>query len=976
LHYKSLYTIKFKLLIMRVLLVFFAFMLISLMSFSKSVTIESARLVADNFYKQGVKLKNLELVDSFSNSFKGITTYYVFNYSGGGFVIVSADDAVIPILAVSDTGYFDSEMSNPSVKYWFNEYNQQITDIITSNIDNTQTLEEWNKARSNTLRNSLTEVGPLLTTTWDQNCYYNELCPYASCSCDHVWTGCVATTMSQLMKYHSFPEHGYLSHSYYHHEYYQQYANFDTTHYSWAAMPNSVKSANQSVATIMYHSGVAVNMNYDREGSGAISEDVPWALMAYFNYDPLTISYKKQNNFTGTEWNNLIRSELEAGRPVYYSGNDTKVGHAWVCDGYRSSDNKFHMNWGWSGSANGYYTIGSLNPNGYLPNQDNSVVIGIKPGNPNLVARITNITNNQTFTIDSRLAIDVSVLEGFATTVKLFVDSTEIHSTSYNKFNFGWNANTIGLGFHTLKVVALNATDTVSFPVTIGINNWSPQVSGFSFGKRIQYINAVNSNVAWATSYDGSLQDFYLNQKFTRTINGGGTWIPGIITNSVGLLPSMIFALNADTAYCPMYSMNAWPGNPRGIYITRNGGLTWDRQTSASFNNATSFPNVVHFFNKKDGWCMGDPINGEFECYTTSNGGIDWLAVPAANLPDPVSDEYGTAGYYSSVGNNIWFATNKGRVFRSNDKGLSWDVSVTTFSDKLIDVVFATHLHGIVQNRDSANIGALSETSDGGITWQSVAARGPVLALDLEYVNGTENTWVSTGVGENAKGASYSFDGGHTWQLFKGTETTQYVVTDWVNNRTGWAGGFSVNSNQGGMFKFTGTLQPLAPLASPQNVNYTALGENMMLRWEVPNTSGNVTGYNIYRDGVFLNTTNDLFYIDSQLVNGFYKYCISALYVDGESVSNCITTSLSIDDDEQSDRMVNMFPNPCTDILNIESNILFTSVWILNFTGQLVYSNSYNGYQMQIITSAFDAGIYFVSVKTEDGFITRKISIQ
>lgn len=961
---------------MKILFTLSASFLIASMAYGKSVTMESARQVADNYFKQGSLLKNLTIADAFSETFKGITTYYVFNYSGGGFVIVSADDAVIPILAESSTGYFDSIIINPSVKYWFDGYNQQIIDIITSNLDNTQTLKEWSKIKSNTGKNSFSEVGPLLTTTWDQNCFYNAYCPPDGGPCGRVWTGCVATTMSQLMKYHGFPEHGFLSNSYFHHQYYEQNAEFNTTNYNWSAMPNSVTSANPSVATIMYHAGVAVNMKYGPDGSGAHSEDVPWALVAYFNYDPSTIAYKERNNFTETEWSNIIKSELDAGRPIFYSGTDGTTGHAWVCDGYRNSDDKFHMNWGWSGAANGYYAIGSLNPNKYKPNQNNSVVVGIKPGNSKLVARITNITNNKTFTIDSRLAIDVNIVEGFATTVKLIVDSTEVYSTSHNKFIFNWNANSIGLGFHILKVVAFNESDTVCFPVTIGINNWSPQVSGFSYGNRVQYIDAVDSLVAWATSYDGSLQDNYLKQKFTRTINGGKIWTPGIITNTVGLLPSMIFALNADIAYCPMYLNFAWLVNPVGIYVTRDRGLTWSRQTSALFDNKASFPNVVHFFNKNEGWCMGDPVNGEFECYTTINGGNTWSRVPGEYLPDPISGEYGIVAYYSAVGNNVWFGTNKGRVYRSGDKGYKWDVSYTTFSNNVIDVEFATPLHGLAQVRDTAATGALSETFDGGITWHSVASKGPLLAFDLKFVPGTENTWVSTGVGANAKGASYSFDGGHTWQLFKGSELTQYLATDWVNNRNGWAGGYSVNYNDGGMYKFTGILQPLAPLASPENLKVIASGNNVKLNWEVPLTLGRVTGYNIYRDGVLLSTTTDLFYNDNELVNGFYKYCISALYVDGESVSNCITTSLSIDDNEQPERQVNMYPNPSMDILNIESTIPFSSVQIYNFAGHLVYSNNFNGYSKQILTSAFDAGIYLVCVKTKNGFITRKISVQ
>ena len=182
------------------------------------------------------------------------------------------------------------------------------------------------------------DVSPLLTTTWDQGCYYNALCPSDPSgiyTCGHVYTGCVATAMSQIMKYHNFPPQGVGSHSYEDPPYGLQNADFGNTNYNWSSMPNNVTNSNTPVATLMYHAGVSVNMQYSTSGSGAYNENVPYALMNYFNYNPeIVIQYK--SNFSHLEdFKNLIRTDLNQQLPVYYSGSNPSEGHAFVCDGYR-----------------------------------------------------------------------------------------------------------------------------------------------------------------------------------------------------------------------------------------------------------------------------------------------------------------------------------------------------------------------------------------------------------------------------------------------------------------------------------------------------------------------------------------------------------------------------------------------------------------------------------------------------------------
>ena len=194
-------------------------------------------------------------------------------------------------------------------------------------------------------------VGPLLVTTWDQIAPYNALCPSdpnARPDCNgRVLTGCVATAMAQIMKYHEHPPQGVGSHSYTHSTYGTLSANFGDATYQWSNMPPALTAESSSdVATLMYHCGVAVEMDYGAEGSSP-TKDVPNALSTYFGYDQ-SIKHIYQSNYKSDDWYTILRTELDAGRPIYYSGDNGVDGHAWVCDGY-NSENHFHFNWGWGG---------------------------------------------------------------------------------------------------------------------------------------------------------------------------------------------------------------------------------------------------------------------------------------------------------------------------------------------------------------------------------------------------------------------------------------------------------------------------------------------------------------------------------------------------------------------------------------------------------------------------------------------------
>ena len=227
-------------------------------------------------------------------------------------------------------------------------------------------------------------VLPLCHTYWDQAPYYNALCPGGSV------TGCVATAMAQIMKYWSYPSVGISSSCYndgppfYSQNYGTLCASYDTSHYAWSKMQNNpLGGPNNQIAKLMYDCGVSVDMDYSPTGSGAFVDggnpSAQYSFPTYFGYDATTINFAQYYSNQQSSFIALLENELNNHRVMQYEGNDpNNGGHSWVCDGY-SATNEMHMNWGWSGNDNGYFTVSSLNPAPFDFSQIIGVVYGIQP---------------------------------------------------------------------------------------------------------------------------------------------------------------------------------------------------------------------------------------------------------------------------------------------------------------------------------------------------------------------------------------------------------------------------------------------------------------------------------------------------------------------------------------------------------------------------------------------------------------------
>ncbi len=169
------------------------------------------------------------------------TYFYIFNCGAKGFVIVSGDDVVSPILGYSDEVQFEANNIPSNTKKWFENYINQIRAAIDNNLQATNEIaEDWQSLKSGTATGGglkRAAVTPLIQTKWNQSPYYNALCPYDSKYSDRAVTGCVATAMAQVMKFWNYPATGSGFHSYNHSTYGTLSANFGSTTYQWASMP-------------------------------------------------------------------------------------------------------------------------------------------------------------------------------------------------------------------------------------------------------------------------------------------------------------------------------------------------------------------------------------------------------------------------------------------------------------------------------------------------------------------------------------------------------------------------------------------------------------------------------------------------------------------------------------------------------------------------------------------------------------------
>ena len=321
---------------------------------------------------------------------------HAFNRPGGGWIILSSDDCSVPVLGHSDTGALSAGNLPSNMRAHLDRMTSDIARLSSSGVAPAPAIRAMWSAAPSRVRKASASVY-LQTANWNQQGYYNDTVQDKLGTSKNVCTGCVATAMAIVLQYNHWPEKGtgtiesYTSKAtrddYGVNETYTVPAtDISSYYYDWDNMPSELSSSStqaqkDAVADLMFHCGSMVQMTYSSAGSGAYSEDIIPALAKHMSYSA-SARLVTRCNYSTYDWLEMLKSELDAGRPIIYGGSSEEDGgHQFVLDGY-NSDNEAHVNWGWGGDANGWFAVNYLGDDsyvGYVFNYYDNAIISLAP---------------------------------------------------------------------------------------------------------------------------------------------------------------------------------------------------------------------------------------------------------------------------------------------------------------------------------------------------------------------------------------------------------------------------------------------------------------------------------------------------------------------------------------------------------------------------------------------------------------------
>ena len=501
----------------------------------------------------------------------------------------------------------------------------------------------------------------------------------------------------------------------------------------------------------------------------------------------------------------------------------------------------------------------------------------------------------------------------------------------------------------------------------IGQTGWTLVNSNLNTGQGVGQISIGMNNPqalwAYGIAADGSILDVY-----TKSTDAGQTWTKGTFNAGSGL--SQLFAIDETTCWAVFNT-----GNNQGLYKTTDGGAHWAKQGSAY--GSGSFADLMHFFDNLNGVAVGDPNGGYFEIYTTTDGGTTWNRVAQSDIPDPGSGEYGITGDYSSVGDNIWFGTNAGRIFHSTDKGYTWTASLTAYgATETVAPMFADANNGFAF-RSYLDLGiepTINLTTDGGATWTSWTVGGSWYARYNTYVPGTTATYVGSTSAAGSNGICYSYDGGHNWTSIN--DGYDFQASSWVDVATGWAGSIaSAKKSTGGMFVFTG--DSLLPLQAKFEADYTAIALGQSINFTNESHGFPVSSVWVFEGGspgtytgatpppITYNTPGS-FNVTLKVYNSYTADTLiktDYIYVGGVGINDLSNVSISV------------YPNPAHEMLNVRANFDVQQAQLTDLVGKLVIEMVPTTREFSLNTSALNPGTYLLKLTIHDKPFIKKIVV-
>ncbi|MCK9449750.1 MAG: thiol protease/hemagglutinin PrtT [Bacteroidales bacterium] len=423
---------------------------------AKNVSLETASQLAVNVFseKTGLAKSLLEIKEIISIRNGDLVLYRIFNFSPNGYIVVTADDNVRPVIGYGLKSNFDFAKAPPALIYLLNEYKNELEYIIENklNVDEENTVT-WRKySDKNYVPNRSYTLGDnLIKTTWGQRSPYNSSCPLDPNTGRRCLVGCTAVALGQILNYWNckvFPDG---TKTYFPNIYFQSplTVNFYDQNYDWDIISTQPASA----ADLLYHCGVAIGVNYSETATSGISYNVEQALINYFGFQTLGLQPKNEDM---TTWINMLKNDIDKGRPIYYAGINTTVypntGHAWVIDGYKQTD-EFHCNWGWDGEHDDYYYLANLIPGTSNYNSNQQAIIGAEP-----------------------ILDDCFKLDGLSTIC--FPDTTQYKVTIPSTASVIWgkSTNLTQIGSNTNTIFKVRASGSGNGFVTATIKNSQGQV--------------------------------------------------------------------------------------------------------------------------------------------------------------------------------------------------------------------------------------------------------------------------------------------------------------------------------------------------------------------------------------------------------------------------------------------------------------------------------------------------------------------
>ena len=924
---------------MKKILLYFSFSIIALNLLADPVDPTTAAKVATNFYRQQVMANSQMSKTKAQIILQDVTAQtpyqhmYVFNAAdGNGFVLVAGDDRSIPILGYSDEGSFVFDSLPNNARSWILHYEQEIAYIVEHDAEPYETTaDEWKTLRKGgTLATKGGSVDPLVKTQWSQSPYYNNLCPYNSSVNKRTVTGCVATAMAQVMKFWNHPAQGRSYHSYNCDYYGTQSANFANTTYDWSNMPSKLTSSSSStqvnaVATLMYHCGVSIDMNYGYDGSSASTQNVPTALISYFKYDN-GARYVQKNSYSESGWTTLIQTELNAGRPVVYRGQG-EGGHAFVCDGYNSS-NQFHFNWGWGGYCDGYYSTSNLAPgtggtgagNGtYTVNQ--GAVIGIKPASssststPNLKMYSTLTVNDTRFGSNVTGTIQVSNKGTNTFTGKLGViifneEDIAVTSQVFNVSSLQQNYHTNGSINITGGVPLIPGTYRAYALYSLDGNSWEMVPNGTNASAsttfKITYSALIETNSAFSKSTLIKGQEATVN---VDVLNSGSSTFYGKVRISLASIKDGSHVQNIQI-------LNVSNGLQANYHYTN--GLNFTGTITAE--TGTYLMSLAYQKEGESNWYYAGSSKYQNPVFVTV------VASPTLSV-SPTSLSFQATGGNQAV-------TITGNVDWTASSSASW-LTISPKSGTESGTLTATAAINNTNSSRSATITISGGSGVGSKTITVTQAAGSAIQPDAYEANNSASAAYNLGTVQSSS-RTFTINA----NLHVSTDVDYYKI----NLPSGY--NYTVSALMYDRYN-SSSFSAFGALAFSQNgTNTTGTYDN-----EMPATTISNGGTIYFRIKGFKGNDNDL---------GTYQLIIN--------VSRSSNTGIEEFEAEE----MTLYPNPAIDkiYLTINKDVVVKEIDLVNAMGQLL--RTYPGSQREFQVGDLPSGLYFMRVVTAEGVLTRK----